>query len=266
MKLQIESNSFGYAKLNKWVNGTVSDSLWRVYQNSTPGATVYSNEGVAFPIHTHDILVIPAWTIWIGELKETPVEHSHISFNTPMWSTYYSRKNFPNILRISKDHEHYNTINSCFEYLRDHLKSFNQKNINKELFFSMRDTAINLTLACVFKESPIIGDARPANISKVLDYIDSHISEDLSIEKLASIQLCATAHFSRMFKKLMNQSPSAYIRERRVTKASQLLITTQKSIEQIAELCGFYDRFHFSKNFKTLMKRSPVQYKKIHTY
>jgi len=263
MKINIESNSFGYCELKtRWVGGTVSDSIWRIYQNGNLGAIVYDTQGKAHPILPNEIMIIPAWTIWKGVL-EKPVHHSHISFVTPQWSTVYSRRNFPDILKINSENEHYQMINHCYEYLRNNLKLEDNSKKNNERFASMREAAIHLSLAYVFKEYSLTGDARPILILKVLEYIDDNLAENLSVERLAKIQLCTTAHFSRIFRKCMSQSPSSYVRERRITNASQLLINTNRSIEQVAESCGFYDRFHFSKIFKDLMKRSPAEYKKI---
>jgi AraC-like DNA-binding protein len=265
-KLNIESNSFGYCylKRNSWVEKYISDPNWRIYQNTDNGASIFVDEK-EYLIKENDIIIIPAWTVWRGAIKK-PVHHSHISFVTPQWSTLYCRKNFKQIMSINNEHPHYSTINNCFQILRETLSSRDSIKIKSETFAATREAVIHLMLSIFFKTYSPIGEARPMALTKVLEFIDSHINEDLSVEQLASIQLCATAHFSRMFSKLMNQSPSSYVRERRITRASNLLIYSDKTIDQIADLCGFYDRFHFSKLFKNALKRTPVEYKKLNSF
>jgi AraC-like DNA-binding protein len=263
-KINIVSGNFGYLNLHtRWVDKTISDGNWRFYQNDREGANVFYNNK-KHPILPYEIFIIPAWTIWYGEINNA-VFHSHLSFTTPSWSAVFCRKYFPHLMIIKADHENYKTIHSCFEYLRAYYTDFNaeEKKLHINTYVSKREAALYLILSTYLEKNPPTGEARPNEISNVLDYIDENLSGDLRVEQLAKIQLCATAHFSRLFSKLMTQSPSEYVRERRITKAAQLLIYTDKTIEQIAEMCGFYDRFHFSKIFKSVMKRSPVSYKKV---
>ena len=68
--------------------------------------------------------------------------------------------------------------------------------------------------------------------------------------------------FARVFKEEIGIPPQQFVRERRVQKTSILLHHTSETIEEIARLSGFCDRFHLARVFKEVTSYSPAQYRK----
>jgi transcriptional regulator GlxA family with amidase domain len=68
----------------------------------------------------------------------------------------------------------------------------------------------------------------------------------------------------RRFRDQIGQSPQQFIARSRLQKACILLDQTNQSIDQIAEACGFCDRYHFSKVFKTHFHCGPAAYRRKH--
>ena len=99
-------------------------------------------------------------------------------------------------------------------------------------------------------------------IRKAVVYLNDHLSEDVSIERLAAIANYSPAQFRRLFTKLMGQSPSAYIANIRINNAKVLLKTTNKRISDIAVEVGFFDHSHFIRTFKELVGSTPAEYRK----
>ena len=99
-------------------------------------------------------------------------------------------------------------------------------------------------------------------IRKAVVYLNDHLSEDVSIERLAAIANYSPAQFRRLFTKLMGQSPSAYIANIRINNAKVLLKTTDKRISDIAVEVGFFDHSHFIRTFKKLVGSTPAEYRK----
>ena len=64
-----------------------------------------------------------------------------------------------------------------------------------------------------------------------------------------------------MFKKVMNKSFSEYLTDYRITKAEQLLSSTDKSVAEIAEAVGFSSPSYFIHQFKVKKNISPKQYR-----
>lgn len=69
-------------------------------------------------------------------------------------------------------------------------------------------------------------------------------------------------NFRKKFKTLYHVSPNAYQLNYRINYAKTLLNDKKKTLEEIAEICGFSDAFAFSKAFKKRCGISPDQFRK----
>lgn len=103
------------------------------------------------------------------------------------------------------------------------------------------------------------GDPR---ISRILSIMTKTPALPHSNEKLAKEIGMSTNAFIRFFKRHVGSAPLAYQIKLRTEKAMILLEHTEKSIEEIAEECGFCDRNYFSKTFKEQTGTPPAQYRK----
>lgn len=98
-------------------------------------------------------------------------------------------------------------------------------------------------------------------ISKSINYIENHLSEELSVAALAS-ELCVTPnYFSRLFKRVMGEGCNEYIIKKRIERAQVLLATTNIKIAVIAEDVGYHDTNYFSLAFKKNTGKNPSQYR-----
>lgn len=99
-------------------------------------------------------------------------------------------------------------------------------------------------------------------VARIVDYINEHYMEPLRIEELAELYHFSETHFRRVFSEYMNMSPLEYINLVRVEEACEYLKTTDKSITEIAQLCGFVTNSTFNRNFTRVMNVSPGQWRK----
>ncbi len=97
------------------------------------------------------------------------------------------------------------------------------------------------------------------------DYISSHITDDLSIEFLASKAGYTEYYFSRKFKKEIGLSISEYIKREKIKKAQILLSSTNMDIVEISAELGFSSRNYFSDTFQKITGCSPAKYRKENT-
>ena len=72
------------------------------------------------------------------------------------------------------------------------------------------------------------------------------------------------SYFSRMFKKVMNKSFTAFINELRIDHARRLLLTTNHSVTYIAQNTGFSSSSHFICKFREMTGYSPLEYRKMY--
>ena len=84
----------------------------------------------------------------------------------------------------------------------------------------------------------------------VLDYIQDHLAEEISLETLAGVAGLSPFHFARLFKKTVGIAPHQYLIRRRVERAKELLLTTEIEIAEIAVQVGFCDQSHLTSHFK----------------
>lgn len=94
-----------------------------------------------------------------------------------------------------------------------------------------------------------------------LEYIENNYSEDISLEKMASVCNVSSSYFSKLFKKEIGVNFSAYINNYRVDKAKDLLKDTDMSVLNIALDLGFEDCGYFIKVFKKIEGVTPNIYR-----
>lgn len=100
-------------------------------------------------------------------------------------------------------------------------------------------------------------------ILPVLEYVDIHYTDNITLEQMSNLLNVDKAHFCRIFKKAVNASFVQYLNFVRVLKAEKLLLKTDKPIAQIAEETGFSSPAYFAEVFKANMSASPSYYKNI---
>ena len=113
--------------------------------------------------------------------------------------------------------------------------------------------------------------ARPSNVphdarsqlQPALRYIDAHLAELLPNAKLAELAHASESHFIRMFRRVLGRTPARHVQERRVANAADLLTGTGLSIDEIAERCGFANRYHFTRVFAQLKSHPPARFRAL---
>lgn len=100
-------------------------------------------------------------------------------------------------------------------------------------------------------------------ISKeVIDYIDAHFREDLTLEMLAEKNYLSPKYFSHLFKKTFDMTLTEYIHRKRITEGQHLLINTDLSISAISESLGWKNDNYFYNKFKKICHITPHEYRK----
>ena len=102
-------------------------------------------------------------------------------------------------------------------------------------------------------------DSFSAKDFSVLEYIDKHSSENISIEKLASKCGMCYSNFAKQFKLQYGRTCKEYIEFVRVCKADTLLLYTDKTLDYISQETGFTDASHFIRTYKKIKGTTPKQ-------
>lgn len=96
---------------------------------------------------------------------------------------------------------------------------------------------------------------------QVLDFIEAHLSQPISLEQLADVAALSTFHFSRSFKSAVGVSPMRYVLFRRIYAAKRMLVTGAPMLN-VAMDCGFSSQSHFTKAFHDMVGLTPTEYRR----
>ena len=87
-------------------------------------------------------------------------------------------------------------------------------------------------------------------IHAIIDYIDANYTSGITLEDIAKNVYMNTAYLCVFFKKYMGISVMQYIRKKRIGAAADLLKNTDRTVTEIAGLCGFNDASYFTRVFR----------------
>lgn len=94
------------------------------------------------------------------------------------------------------------------------------------------------------------GRLSPAQAARVREYVDAHLAETLTLERLAATVQLSPYHFARLFRATFGEPPYRYIQRMRMERAWQSLTRTDGKIVGIALSCGFSDHSQFTRAFR----------------
>lgn len=97
--------------------------------------------------------------------------------------------------------------------------------------------------------------------NSVMNYIDAHYTEELSLDEMAASIAFSKYHFSRLFKEYTNYTFCGYITSRRIKAAETLLAKPELSIAEIALHSGFSSISTFNRVFKQQLGCTPSEYR-----
>lgn len=97
-------------------------------------------------------------------------------------------------------------------------------------------------------------------IKNVLDYIEIHFAEWISVSELARLCYFSDYHFMRFFKKYMNMTCVEYINNLRLEKAVELFEQGNTSIIDVSLSVGFHNLSYFHRAFKKKYHMTPLSF------
>jgi len=105
---------------------------------------------------------------------------------------------------------------------------------------------------------------RDDQLRRAVDYIQRNICEDITAEDAARNAGLSLRVLQKHFKAGLDQTPARYIQHTRIELAKTLLETTDRSVDDIAEIIGYSHGRSLSKTFKALTGEPPVTYRRKH--
>jgi AraC family transcriptional regulator len=103
-----------------------------------------------------------------------------------------------------------------------------------------------------------------ARVRRLLDYIEQHLGDDLSLEALAGEVHLSPLYVVRAFRAAVGQTPHQYVVARRIEHARRLLVGTTLPIAEISLASGFSSQSHLSYWFRRIVGVTPAAYRRRH--
>ena len=99
-------------------------------------------------------------------------------------------------------------------------------------------------------------------IKIMLKYIQEHYDGELTLAKIAESAAISENECLRCFRIMIGSTPIQYVKQVRVQKAAELLLSTNRKISDIGADCGFQEMSYFAKTFRELRGCTPSEFRK----
>lgn len=237
------------------------------------GQAVITVDSEKYPIFPNDFLIVNAHEVHNAKFsKDIPTEVLVIQFETNvlnpnLGSLFESKYVIPFLQKevmYSKclQLEEESSVKALLTEILEEFGSkkpgyeFNVKgNIYKVFSWLIRCKHIN------FKRDSSFNTPELLRFKPLFEYIESNYSKEISNETAAEMVYLSYHHFCRLFKKVTGKTFIEYLNFVRLSEAEKLLISTSKSISQIANEVGL-NVSYFNRIFRKAKGLSPLLYKK----
>jgi AraC-like DNA-binding protein len=254
--------------------GVIEDSAWRRSGFSRPYNIVFIMErgSLAFTLNhgektivmrEGDCAYIPAgmWrqNVPVPKDSKAVLRYCNFYFYTMGNLDFLGFFNIPTILdkasskKIINITEKLDKINNCSE-TTPLIKAIENQSAGMDLLSFLLRVGRGKANFSEFSE-------RANRLSKTFEYISLNSHKKINLKELASISCLSMSAFHKMFKEVAGVPPLRYLREQKINKARNLLLSSDLSLSEIAEQLGFSDSFSFSKSFKKICGQSPRDYR-----
>ena len=222
------------------------------------GACAYRIEGTPYVVEKGDVLFIAEG---LGRQGEAVNEDAHTKYSIH----FTGDEVFQHFPDLNHKAVVFKTA-SIHSYLKQSYAHMYAIWAKKDMYFKPICEYMLLELLVRIHQESMVQQSsskQPSLVQQVRNYITEYYREPLSIKELAHFANRSESHIITSFRKHYNMAPLEYMHRIRITKAEELLLTTEANIEKIAMELGYYDAAHFNRLFKKLTGMSPSMYRKL---
>lgn len=150
------------------------------------------------------------------------------------------------------------------------LAEMRRESATSRMFVEVSSLMLAARLAHDYAGGTILG--RPADLSgrlgngrlrRVLDHIDQHLEEEITVAQLARLANLSDFHFARMFTAALGIPPSRYVSRRRLEAAMAMLAVGKLPLAEIAHRSQFSSQASFSRAFRRATGMTPGAYRRV---
>ena len=227
---------------------------WELYYFLS-GDIDYILDRSSYHLKKHDLLLIRP-NVYHYAIRNTQEPYKRFVINfSPEIAEKYLADHDSSFSIFSIDENEY--IHSVFEFLKELPSNVELEDSHQLLRHSLETILLLLNYKPKGK-MPVAITSPPLAFQKLLDYIDEHIFDPLSVKDLADEFFVSESWVIHNFKKYLNIGAKQYINNKKILYA-QSMIQSGKSATEVAVLCNFEDYSTFYRVYKKYLGCSPRQ-------
>ena len=246
--------SFDYEAIEKPTKAMMHQAARFMYFNK--GVGKIKIDGVEYDIVPHTLCAITPWKVTdIIDVRDT----LHLSL------IVYDFQFMNTMLKVAPGLEVDST--SLFTFLASHSAVMRQA----EQPFTFLYTVVKILelmveyRRCLALTEEAVKQKNNIGIqNSILSYIYFHSAEHLTLEKVAEVFYISESSLSKRLSDLTGTTFTKLLNDIRIEKATDYLIYTGLTLEEIADILGFSDASHLSKHFVEKMGLTPNKYRKAY--
>lgn len=109
---------------------------------------------------------------------------------------------------------------------------------------------------------PASGGLAPWQVNRVTDFMEEHLSDDVSLDDLSALLGLSPFHLCRAFKNSVGEPPHRWRQKRRLERAAEMLIATDVPVIEVAAAVGYEDPSRFATAFRKMFRVNPSIYRR----
>ena len=191
-------------------------------------------------------------------LETEPMELLWIYFNGSTSQQYYDF-----FSSQSKTVFHTQSFDKIISAITELMDINEKKSADAEILSSKLIVDILTIALTVNNNDQQFNSALKQKLLAVHNYIDENFAEDITLEQLSSRFYISKHYLSREYKKIYGKTIFQHIITARINYGKKLLRFSDKSVEEIAHLCGFNDQSYFARQFKKSENLTCFSYRKM---
>lgn len=219
----------------------------------TPHA-FYGEENTTDPFVAYDLMFTPDF------LDETIIDKS--TFES-LGSSYLFYSLFPDQSDVGPDlhlsGSNYHTFGDVFQKIYVEYKAQEKGYLNL-----IRAYTVELIIKMMRKlevNNNTISQKHEQIVQSALAYLRDNFDENITVEELAAQVFLSKDYFNRLFRTVTGMPVNTFLQHLRIDEVCELLTTTDRKINDIAEDCGFHDTKSFYSTFKKITGLTPGKYR-----